>query len=299
MEDHEDSLLEFEVVPDTPPEKIPKKKRWYYHPTEESKYWSKNVLDFYVNGDSSFCYCGFLGRKKLGSEFWGALLGYENHSYLSPLHVDGWVTRMMRFRWILIKKSKKPEQLYPWTILPLQFLDLLCEKPNYGALPFAIGLKEHYPPFWDIDMVYIPICVELQDWFIIRVDMRTLHLTLYFTGKSGSTSSSDGSNLIQVRVYPTLVKFEALFKSFLDQISYWEHSGRPFVEKTMVTHTEVCQQCKENPGANSGVLVCMLLTNLVNDEQVSVENDLEEACAKYRRHMADEFYAARFTPGNV
>ncbi|KAJ0751892.1 hypothetical protein HanPI659440_Chr09g0318001 [Helianthus annuus] len=174
---------------------------------------------------------------------------------------------MMRFRWILIKKSKRPEQLFPWKILPPQFLDLLEENPNHRALPFAIGLKEHYPPFWDIDTVYIPICVDLQDWFMVRVDMRTLHLTLYFTGTCTS-SVSDGSSLIQVRVYPTLIKFESLFKTFLEQIAYWEHSGRPHVENTMVTHTEVCQHQKENPGPDSGVLVCLLLSKLVNDEDV-------------------------------
>ena len=130
---------------------------------------------------------------------------------------------------------------------------------------------------------------------MVRVDMRTLHLTLYFTGTCTS-SVSDGSSLIQVRVYPTLIKFESLFKTFLEQIAYWEHSGRPHVENTMVTHTEVCQHQKENPGPDSGVLVCMLLSKLVNDEDVGIGGDLVEACAKYRREMADEFYAARFSP---
>ena len=43
--------------------------------------------------------------------------------------------------------------MYHWTILPPQFLVLLADTPNYGALSFAIGMKERYPPFWEIDTV--------------------------------------------------------------------------------------------------------------------------------------------------
>ncbi|MFS7972412.1 hypothetical protein Hanom_Chr09g00844411 [Helianthus anomalus] len=44
----------------------------------------------------------------------------------------------------------------------------------------------------------MPICVDLQDWFMVCVDMWTLHLTLYFTGTC-ALSVSDGKSLIQVR----------------------------------------------------------------------------------------------------
>jgi len=59
----------------------------------------------------------------------------------------------MLFRWKEITKNKHPEQLFPWTILPPQFFDLLSETPNYGALPYSIGMKQHYPPFWEVDTV--------------------------------------------------------------------------------------------------------------------------------------------------
>ena len=78
------------------------------------------------------------------------------------------------------KKSRRPEQLFPWTILPLQFLDLLEENPNHRALPFAIGLKEHYPPFWDIDTVTLssPTVYLKPNTFILFIFVSGLYSNL-------------------------------------------------------------------------------------------------------------------------
>jgi hypothetical protein len=93
----EESFPELYEVPDTPPENIavssrtitrqtpPENEPRWYRPIEESRYWSKNVIVFYHNGDAPFCYSGFLGSKKLGSDFWGTLLGYQGNGYLSTL----------------------------------------------------------------------------------------------------------------------------------------------------------------------------------------------------------------------
>jgi hypothetical protein len=43
---------------------------------DESYNWSENVVDFYNNGDSQFCYSVvFFSNLKLDKQFWGALLG--------------------------------------------------------------------------------------------------------------------------------------------------------------------------------------------------------------------------------
>ncbi|KAD4179919.1 hypothetical protein E3N88_28510 [Mikania micrantha] len=70
-------------------------------------------------------------------------------------HVKGWVTRLTRFPWKEITKNRRPEQLFPWTIMTPQFYDILCETPNHGALSFCIGMKEEYPALWDVDTVTI------------------------------------------------------------------------------------------------------------------------------------------------
>lgn len=67
----------------------------------------------------------------------------------------------MRLRWTLITNSGDPEQMYPWTILPPKFIDLLDQTPNHEALPFAIGIKEHYPPLWDVDTVTL---IDYTKW---------------------------------------------------------------------------------------------------------------------------------------
>ncbi|KAD6796447.1 hypothetical protein E3N88_07343 [Mikania micrantha] len=155
----------------------------------------------------------------------------------------GWVTRLMRFRWKEITKNRRPEQLFPWTIMPPQFYDILCETPNHGALPFCIGMKEEYPALWDVDTVYIPIVIEDIHWLLLRVDMRTLEIDV--------------------------------------------------IPKIKILGTEVWPQYNGPVGSNSGVFVCMLMRNLVLDLPNQIEGNLQDTCMKYRRFMADEFYAAR------
>ncbi|KAL8209261.1 hypothetical protein R6Q57_008673 [Mikania cordata] len=157
-------------VQETPLENIPTNTCWYC-PVEETKNSSTNVMEFYHNGDASSSISFFVGKMKLGQEFWGSLLGYQNYSYLSTLHVKGWVTRLMRFCWKEITKKHRPEQLFPWTIMPPQFYNILCETPNNGALPFSIGMKEEYPALWDVDTVYIPIRIEDIHWLLLWVEM--------------------------------------------------------------------------------------------------------------------------------
>ncbi|KAL8209457.1 hypothetical protein R6Q57_006189 [Mikania cordata] len=128
-------------VQETPLENLPTNTRWY-RPVEETKNWSTKVMEFYHNGDASSCISFFVGKMKLGQEFWGSLLGYQNYGYLSTL-------------WKEITKKCHPEQLFPWTIMPPQFYNILCDTPNHGDLPFSIGMKEEYPALWDVDTVSI------------------------------------------------------------------------------------------------------------------------------------------------
>ncbi|KAL8244416.1 hypothetical protein R6Q59_010674 [Mikania micrantha] len=193
----------------------------------------------------------------LDREFWGSILGYQNYGYLSKLHVKGWVTRLMRFRWKEITKNRRPEQLFPWTIMPPQFYDILCETPNHGALPFCIGMKKEYPALWDVDTVYIPIVIEDIHWLLLRVDMRTLEMYVNFT-----ENCDDGvcqTTCIHRLFYSIITRFETLFKSFLDNILFWENCRRDVIPKIKIFGTEVWPQYNGPVGSNSGVFVCMLM----------------------------------------
>jgi hypothetical protein len=55
--------------------------KWAF-PDDVSDNWSKDVVEFYNNGDASFCYSAlFYNTIKLDRRFWGTLLG---NCYLSP-----------------------------------------------------------------------------------------------------------------------------------------------------------------------------------------------------------------------
>ncbi|KAD1742252.1 hypothetical protein E3N88_42368 [Mikania micrantha] len=79
-------------------EEIPQKKRNWAIPNEDSNKWSQDVVEFYNNGDAPFCYSIFFKDRKLDGDFWGTLLGYRCNGQLWPMHIEGWVTRMMHFR---------------------------------------------------------------------------------------------------------------------------------------------------------------------------------------------------------
>ncbi|KAL8248645.1 hypothetical protein R6Q59_005513 [Mikania micrantha] len=55
----------------------PVKKRKWAIPDDESDNWSNDVVEFYQNGDSTYCYSAvFFKNERLDKQFWGTLLGY-------------------------------------------------------------------------------------------------------------------------------------------------------------------------------------------------------------------------------
>ncbi|KAL8257861.1 hypothetical protein R6Q59_029902 [Mikania micrantha] len=94
--------------------------------------------------------------------------------------------------------------------------------------------------------------------------------------------------------YPIITRFETLFKSFLDNILFWQNSRINVIPPRLkISGTEVWPQYNGPVGCNSGVIVCMLMRNLVLDLPNQIKGNLHDTCMKYRRFMADEFYAAR------
>ncbi|KAD5508260.1 hypothetical protein E3N88_15963 [Mikania micrantha] len=60
-----------------------KKRKWAIL-DDESDNWSNNVVEFYQNGDSTYCYSAvFFKNEKLDKQFWGTLLGYGCNGNLS------------------------------------------------------------------------------------------------------------------------------------------------------------------------------------------------------------------------
>ncbi|KAL8223916.1 hypothetical protein R6Q57_019391 [Mikania cordata] len=106
--------------------------------------------------------------------------------------------------------------------MPPQFYNILCETPNHGALPFSIGIKEEDPALWDVDTVYIPIGIEDIHWLLLRVDLRILEMYVYFTENCDPAICQ--TTCVHRLFYPIITRFETLFKSFLDNILFWQNS---------------------------------------------------------------------------
>ncbi|KAL8191789.1 hypothetical protein R6Q57_028520 [Mikania cordata] len=67
-----------------PTDRAEQRSRRWTIPDDESDNWSKDVIEFFNNGDASFCYSVvFYTPLKLDQLFWGTLLGYMGNGYLS------------------------------------------------------------------------------------------------------------------------------------------------------------------------------------------------------------------------
>ena len=67
------------------PGRSPPERKKFAFPTENSENWSRDAVEFYLNGDSPFCYSRFLGEIQLPRSFWGSLLGYESCACLNDI----------------------------------------------------------------------------------------------------------------------------------------------------------------------------------------------------------------------
>ncbi|KAL8217858.1 hypothetical protein R6Q57_021231 [Mikania cordata] len=179
----------------------------------ESRSLSKDAIEFYIDGDAPFFYSRILGLNKLHTEFWGVLLGYLNDGRLSSIHIEGWVRRMMFIRGA--NKRKNPSAEFDWTILPPQFHSEMYDYKSKFGLEYANGINELYPPFWEVQYIYIPIYVQaIEDWLLVQINLCTMELTQYW---SNHKYSKHYGRLIHFGVQ----KFDMFFDKLLDPVSYW------------------------------------------------------------------------------
>ena len=184
------------------------------------------------------------------------------------------------------KLLKDPSRKLRWTVLPPQFYEDVCYTKDCLRAVDMAGKKEPYPPFWEVDYLYIPIWIKQEDWLLFRVDMFNMEITQYWTDKRwGNEKRRLVEHVMDI--------FPIFFKHFLDQIHYWRNSR--YCTKKKVSFGYVQDGVPQDNGniANSGVLVCMMMENLVRGKSLIDETDVEESCTNYRRHMANELYRWR------
>lgn len=190
---------------------------------------------------------------------------------------------MMRVRQSRLLKYPSEEQR--WTVLPPDFYVHMMDANSIAAREMA-GQKEPYPRFWEVDYVYLPLWIQQSDWLLVRIDMRTMVITQYWT-------DTRWRNEKRRYVAFAMEMITLWFTWFLDAIHYWTMSSHHIKYKMSVGLVEVNVPQDKGNVSMAGVLVCMMMENLVRNKSLLIEDDVEDACVRYRHHMANQLYRWR------
>ena len=147
--------------------------------------------------------------------------------------------------------------------------------------------------------VYVPIPDNEQNWLLFKINIKSLQLRIFFANNCNTINCGD-SFCVHRRVHQIVLEFESLFLWFLGRISYWQQSGINETRSMQIVGDFVWPPQTNRIGRNSGVIICMLMEKLIWNRSLTwTEGNLQDACFRYRRYMADELYTGRFTPVNV
>ena len=186
---------------------------------------------------------------------------------------------------------KNPDKKLCWTVMPPSFFDDMRSQESMAAIELAIGRNELYPSFLEVNHVYIPLWIYGKDWLLVRIDLRTMVITQYWTDRRWRDK-----NRADVQHYMEMLTM--FFPWFLDRMNYWRNSKHPVKVDISVGLVEVDVPQDKGNIANAGVLVCMMMEKLVKNKPLMIETDIEEACSNYRSRMADVLYKWRCIPQN-
>ncbi|KAL8204526.1 hypothetical protein R6Q57_010149 [Mikania cordata] len=145
-------------------------------------------------------------------------------------------------------------------------------RTKYGS-EYANGMNELYPPFWEVQYIYIPIYVQaIEDWLLVQINLCTMELTQYWCNHK---YSKHYRRLIHNGV---LQKFDMFFDKLLDAVSYWRrviHGPYKPQEKgylkTGLINDDYLPKIGGALGKDSGVFLCMLMYKLVHKKAFTME----------------------------
>ncbi|XP_021980578.1 uncharacterized protein LOC110876724 [Helianthus annuus] len=263
---------------------------------EDDRYdnWSPNVLEFYYDGDTPTCYSTYMGVTPLGKDWWGGLLGFCGNGFIQETHINAWCNKLMYLRETQSETRPCQSNDYRWTIMPPHFFNMVVEQ-KHDAYSYADGSRQKFPAFWNVDTVYMPVSHKDQHWLILQINMLSLKVKVYFPNNCNVMHCGE-SFCIHKKIHQILLEFESPFLWFLGRISYWQLSGINETDTLECAGDDVWPDNGDHTGRNSGVIICMLMEKLVQNFALTWEEEnLQDACVRYRRYMADELYAGRFT----
>ena len=129
-------------------------------------------------------------------------------------HVEAWTVRLMRLRQAMMLKN--PNIIYRWTVLPPDFYYYMQDDKSTSPLDFA-GRKDPYPPFWEVDCIYLPLWICETVWLLVRIHMQSMVITQYWTDKRWRNGKHK-----EVRNYMEMLLL--YFKWFLERIHFWSNT---------------------------------------------------------------------------
>ncbi|KAM0064930.1 hypothetical protein Hdeb2414_s0003g00108781 [Helianthus debilis subsp. tardiflorus] len=263
---------------------------------DQSVYWSQNFLGFYYGGDSQFCYSTYMGQTPLDREWWGGVLGYCGDGFMHETHVRAWCNKLIQDR----ENRKSSRDIF------IKYCWLDRSTPKFYKPSGGTGSRCLRIRYWQCRTLpcllgsgyglhtSIPrqrrLC-NLEDRYALTKNY------VYFTNKCDALNCGERF-CIHRRIHQILVEFESLFVWFLGRIQYWENAGLSEADALDYTGDVVWPTSEHRVGRNSGVMLSMLLQNLVQNSVLPnwQERNMQDACMRYRRFMADQLYSARFTP---
>lgn len=201
-------------------------------------------------------------------------------SYLQ--HIDGWIRRWMRYREY---HSTRSTQQMRWTIMPTKFDSLILQPQGSDAVKYADGNYALYPAWADIDVVFIPLCVNDNIWLLVQMNLVTAE-TLLFCSSRRSIKPEELKSILK--------RWSQIMPAFMECFSYLERSGRINTPAPTIKYAKDIPQGKAE---DSGVFLCMFIHKLVTGKTINIEEgvDYDRAAMEYRRLMARDFYSYRFS----
>lgn len=175
-----------------------------------------------------------------------------------------------------------------WTILPPQFYDNLIDSCNKTAVNFANGKLSPFPSILNVDYVFFPLFIGNHEWTLVRIDLRTQEMMMYWLEKIDSSKYRQS-------LHPMVTKISVYFTGLLVNLQYWKKSGCAERSLILEVNEDYIKSHRDLVG-NHGVYLCMLMEHLVTGKPIQSTDDFSSACASYRRFMADNFYFWRCLP---
>lgn len=186
----------------------------------------------------------------------------------------------MRYRQYQMRSNT---QQLRWTIMPTKFDSLFVPPQASDAVKYADGSYSPYPAWADIDVIYIPFCVNDNIWLLMQMNLVTSETLLYCSSRL---------DINHEQVKSILRRIQQVFPAFLPF-----HEGCSRRNTSRPPTVKYVKYIPQGKIEDSGVFLCMFIHKLVTGKTINIEAgvDYDRVALDYRRLMARDFYSYRIS----